>query len=103
MSFQVGQQCYSDATAAASAIAAQQVGQLVQLGGMPHVVGASVDGAAITYTLSPVNGGAVVTYTQEADLQPCGLIEWQDASLMAWGVAVAWICTRAVLWLREAR
>ena len=103
MSFQVDHYCYSDEAAAASAIAARVVGQLVDLGGTPHVVAASVDGVSITYTLTPVSGGATVTYTQAADLQPCGLVDWQDASLLAWGVATAWIATAAVMWLRGAR
>ena len=103
MPFQVYAVCYSDEGAAASAIAAKLVGELVNLGGTPHVVGSSVSGASITYTLTPVNGGATVTYTQAADLQPCGLIDWQDASLMAWGIATAWITTAAIMWLRGAR
>jgi hypothetical protein len=103
VSYQVDGLCYSDEAAAASAIAARLVGQLVDLGGTPHVVGATVSGASITYTLSPVTGGATVTYTQAADLQPCGLIEWEDASMLAWGIATAWIATAAVMFLRGAR
>jgi hypothetical protein len=104
VSFQVDQQCYSDAAGASSAIASKSVGMVVDVGGTAYVINApTIAGAAVTYNLVPVGGGTTITHTQTLDLQPCALIDWEDASLLAWGVATAWIAVAAVMFLRGAR
>lgn len=103
MGYQVGFRCYGSDLAATQAIAAVEVGKVVEAGSVVYVVDASVTSAgSITYTLSPVGGGTAVTSVHAVELQPCGLLEWEDALTMSWGIATAWILAFAVLQLRKA-
>ncbi len=60
-----------------------------------------ITGASITYTLSPVTGGAGITLVASVTPQPCGLLDWQDGLLIGWGIAGAWLMTAAVMFLRR--
>lgn len=89
--------------AATQAIAAGEVGKVVEAGSVVYVVDASVTAAgSITYTLNPVGGGSALVSAQTVELQPCGLLEWEDALTLGWAVATVWIVTFAVLHLRKA-
>ena len=103
MGYQVGFSCYGSDLASTQAIAAGEVGKVVEAGSVVYVVDASVSSAgSITYTLSPVGGGTAVTSAHAVELQPCGLLEWEDSLAISWGIATAWIVTFAVLQLRKA-
>lgn len=102
MSYQVGAVCYSDAVAAASAVAAQSVGSVVTHGGAAYVVDvSSVDQSGISYRLVPFGGGQPVVLSMPVNIQPCGLLEWSDGLVLGWGVAGVWIAVAAVLALRR--
>lgn len=103
MAYQVGPACYAEASAALAAIASGQIGAVVQHGGAAYVVDASSIGAAsITYSLTPVAGGAALTVVSPVTVQPCGLLDWQDGLFLGWAVAGAWLATAAVLFLKRA-
>ena len=103
MAYQVGLVCYGTPQEAASAVASGESGKLLEAGSVVYVVDASVSSAgSITYTLSPVGGGTAVTSAHAVELQPCGLLEWEDSLAISWGIATAWIVTFAVLQLRKA-
>ena len=102
MAFQVGSACYGDAQGAVAAIASSQVGAVVSHGQAAYVVNASeVSESSITYTLSPVAGGAAITMVASVSPQPCGLLDWQDGLYLGWGIAAAWIFTAAIMFLRR--
>lgn len=103
MAYQVGSTCYSDASAALSAMASAQAGAVVVHGGAAYVVDASsVTTSSITYTLLPVAGGSPIASTVALTPLPCGLLDWQDGLSLGWGVATAWVLTAAVMHLRKA-
>lgn len=103
MGYQVGFSCYGSDLAATQAIAAGEVGKVVEAGSVVYVVDASVTVAgSITYTLNPLGGGTALVSTHAVEIQPCGLIEWEDALTIGWAIATAWIVTFAVLQLRKA-
>lgn len=84
-------------------MAAREVGKVVEAGSVVYVVDAQVSAAgSITYTLNPVGGGTAVVSSVAVELQPCGLLDWQDGLTLGWGIATAWIVTYAVLHLRKA-
>jgi hypothetical protein len=102
MAYQVGSVCYSDAQGAVAAIASSQVGAVVSHGGAAYVVNASdITSASITYTLSPIAGGAAITLTAPVTPQPCGLLDWQDGIVLGWAIAAVWLAVAAVMFLRH--
>ncbi len=103
MAYQVGSLCYGSDLAATQAIAAREVGKVVEAGSVVYVVDAEATAAgAITYTLNPVGGGTALVSAQSVELQPCGLLDWEDSLTIAWAIATAWIVTFAVLQMRKA-
>lgn len=102
MSYQVGAVCYSSESAAASAIAAQSVGSVVTHSGAAFVVNVSdISASSISYQLVPFGGGATVGVSVPINLQPCGMLDWQDGLALGWAVAGVWIAVAAVLSLRR--
>lgn len=103
MAYQVGSLCYGSDIAATQAIASGEVGKVVEAGSVVYVVDAEATAAgSITYTLNPVGGGTAVVSVHSVELQPCGLLDWEDALTIGWAIATAWIVTSAVLQLRKA-
>lgn len=103
MSYQVGSACYSTATQAAQAAASAQVGAVTSHTSTSYVINAaSVDDTSITYTLTPVSGGAPLTVVAPYTAQPCALLTFQDGMQMGWLVAAAWLATFAIVTLRNA-
>lgn len=103
MGYQVGGNCYGEASAAAAAAASSQVGTVVAAGSALYVVDVSgVSGTSITYEFTPVVSGSSLTITAPFSAQPCGLLEWSDGLTLGWGVAAVWLAAFAVLQLRKA-
>lgn len=90
--FQAGAACYSSPASALSALASSQVGAVIVEGGTARVVGVqSVTDTAITYTLTPLAGGAPLVSTVQLQPQPCGLLTASDALSMAWAIVAVWL------------
>ena len=103
MAYQVGTTCYGSASQALSAIASDQLGSVVVHGGAAYVVGVdAVASSSITYSFTPIAGGAPFISVVSMTPQPCGLMDWQDGLALGWGIATAWILTAAVMHLRKA-
>lgn len=103
MSYQVAATCYATPELALRAIAAQQVGTVVQHGGGAWVLStATPAGGVVEYTLQPFAGGAPVTLMQPIDLQPCALLDWQDATQMGGQILAVWVTILAIVLLRRA-
>ena len=94
--YQVDGVCYYSRSSALSAMAAS-------------MFGSGVDSSARVYQFSTiVSGDSLVTTTSLGQsvevspvLQPCQLIDWQDAALLSSGVIVAIISALAVTILRR--
>lgn len=103
MNYQVGTACYPTPEAAASVSASASLGAIVHRGGDAYSVDASsVNETSITYTLTPITGGAPITTTVPYTAQPCQLLTMQDGLQMGWGVAAAWIGVYALMFLSRA-
>lgn len=103
MAYQVDSACYPTIDSAAQVSASKVVGSIVNLGTTPHVVGVgSISGQLVTYTYTPVGGGAVVNSQFTYTAQPCGLLDASDALAMGWGVITAWIAAYALLFITRA-
>ena len=93
--FQAGNACYGSPASALSAVASSQVGTVIVEGGAAKVIGVqSVTDTAITYTLTPLAGGAPVASTVALQPQPCGLLTASDALSISWAIVAVW----AVAW-----
>jgi len=101
-SYQVGDICFSSSLAAAQAMAAREVGKIVQIGNASYVVDSPAQtGNSITYVFSNVSGLSSFTTIQTVSPLPCGLLDTSDGLIIAWGIAIAWIVTAGVLFLRK--
>lgn len=90
--FQAGAACYSSPAGALSALASSQVGAVIVDGGTARVVGVqSVTDTAITYTLTPLAGGAPLVSTVTLQPQPCGLLTAFDALSLSWAIVLVWL------------
>jgi hypothetical protein len=101
---QVAGTCYSSTQHAVAAIASAEVGKVVPVGSSVYVVDAlpGPDGSSITYTLTPVAGGAPIVKTASVHVPPCMLLDWSDGLALGWAVAAVWVAVAVVLHLREA-
>jgi hypothetical protein len=100
---QVGSTCYGSATDAVAAIASAEVGKVVPAGSTVYVVDAAAASASsVAYTLTPIDGSAPVTATVAVTVPPCMLIDWPDASVIAWGIGGVWILAAVIMSLRKA-
>ena len=103
MAYQVGSACYDTAQAAAQAVASGHVGTLVAHSGAAYSVSvAGISESSISYTLSPVAGGAAITHVAPFMAQPCNLLQASDGIALGWLVAAAWIGTYALLFLSRS-
>lgn len=101
-SYQVGDVCYPDALSAVRAMAADQVGRIVQIGTATYSVDSTAQTAtSITWALRNVSSTAVTTTTETVTPLPCGLLDTADGLVIAWGIATAWILTAGLLFLRR--
>jgi hypothetical protein len=101
--FQVGAACYETELQAAQVSASSVIGSIVQQGETAYVVNASnVAGNAISYTFSPVSGGAAFTVQSPYAAQPCGLLDISDGLAMGWLVVAAWASAYSVMFIRRA-
>lgn len=90
--YQAGSACYSTPAAALSAVASSHVGAVIVDGGSARVIGVqSVTDSSITYTFTPVAGGAPVVSTVTLAPQPCGLLTASDGLALAWPIALVWL------------
>ncbi len=90
--FQAGNACYGSPASALSALASSQVGAVIVEGGTAKVIGVqSVTDTAITYTLTPLAGGATVVSTVSLQPQPCGLLTASDALSISWAIVAVWL------------
>lgn len=100
MSYQVGSACYSTPAVAAAASSSVVLGSVVQHGGAAFVVDvSSVTASSITYSFTPVAGGAAVVVVSPYTAQPCGLLDASDAIELGWGVAAIWLGVYGVMFL----
>lgn len=100
MSYQVGQACYPTPESAASASASHSLGSIVQRGDEPYAVNAtSVTANTITYTLTPLGGGASITTATPYTAQPCQLLTFGDGLQMGWMIAAAWLAAFGLMFL----
>lgn len=101
-SYQVDQSCYSTALAAVQAMAAREVGKVVQIGTVTYVTDVTATSAtSITYKLTNVSSTAFITKVATVAPQPCGLLDTADGLIVAWGIATAWLVTYGLLFLRK--
>lgn len=101
--FQVGSACYSTPTAALSATVSAQAGTVVVDGGVAKVLTvAAVGDSSVTYTLTPLSGGASTSAVVSITPQPCGLLTAADGLQLGWMVAGAWIAVYALLFITRA-
>jgi len=99
---QIGSVCYPSSEAAAAAASSNEVGSIVQVGGVSYVVDvAAVSASSITYNFSDVGSGASFQKVAPFTAPPCGLLDTSDGLAMGWGVATAWLVTAGVLFLRR--
>lgn len=97
--FQVGTACYHTPAAALQAAASAQTGAVVQHGGAAYIVAAQGTQDGISYTFTPIGGGA--SFLQQVPMQPepCGLLTASDAFTLSWGIVAAWVAAFAVIFL----
>jgi len=102
VSYQVGSVCYSTPLAAVQAMAAKEVGSVVQIGTATYVVNSTGQTASsITYVLQNVSSAAVVTTTETVTPLPCGLLDTADGLLISWGIAACWLAVAGILFIRR--
>lgn len=102
MSFQVASSCYDTALSANQASAAGSIGQLINVGNASYVVDVStVSATSITYLLRDVSKNATITKVATVTPLPCQLLEVGDGIAIAWGVALSWILSAAIMYLRK--
>ena len=100
MNYQVGTACYPTPEAAASVSASASLGAIVHRGGDAYSVDASsVNETSITYTLTPITGGAPITTVTPYTAQPCQLLTFGDGLQMGWMIAGAWLAAFCLLFL----
>jgi len=100
MSFQVGSACYPTELAAAAASASSMVGAVVSHAGSAYAVDVSgVTASTVSYTFTPISGGAAVVLVAPYTPQPCGLMGASDAVQLGWLVGGAWVIVYCVKFL----
>lgn len=102
MGFQVDSNCYSTSLLAVHAMAAKEVGKVVNIGTKAYVVDVTgVTGSSITFRFNDVQTTAFITKVVAVSPEPCGLLDTSDALVIAWGIATAWLVTAGVLFIRR--
>jgi hypothetical protein len=102
MSYQFEATCYPTALDAARAASASQIGKVVQVGSSTYVIDVvGVADSSITYQLNDISTPSTITKIAPFSAQPCGLLDTSDALVLGWGVAIAWLTTYAVMFLRR--
>ena len=97
MSFQVGSACYPSELAAAAASASSMAGGVVSHAGSAYAVDVTgVTASSISYTFTPISGGAPVVLVAPYTPQPCGLMGAADAVQLGWLVAGVWVTVYCV-------
>ena len=101
--YQYGSSCYGTPDGAANAAAAAQIGSLVQIGSMTYSTNVlSVGEGVISYQLTSMDGmGSQISVGVPFNSMPCGLLDTADGLVIGWAVAVVWIVTAGVLFLRK--
>lgn len=100
MSFQVGGACYPTELAAAAASASSMVGAVVSHAGSAYTVDVTgVTASSVSYTFTPISGGASVVLVAPYTPQPCGLMGAADAVQMGWLIGAAWVTVYCVKFL----
>ena len=98
--FQYGATCYPSASTVNQLTGAAQAGSVVLIGGQPHVLAISgFTDTSITYSYSPVSGGAVVSQTVANIPPPCALLTAADAVEVGTMIGVAWVAVYAIKFL----
>ena len=103
MSWQVGSACYGSLTAANQAAASTQVGAVVSHGGSVYVTSlAAADASGVTYSFSPLSGGAPVSMTVALNPPACGLMGVEDGVQLGALVSLVLVSTWAVVFVARA-
>lgn len=90
--FQTGSACYSTPAAAISAAVSAQTGTVVENGGISSVLTVSdITDNSVTYSLTPISGGPVVSATVLVNPQPCYLLTASDAFSLSWAIVLVWL------------
>lgn len=100
---QVGDTCYPSELSANQAIAAGEIGKVVQIGTASYVVNSSTQtSTSITYVLQNVSSTATVTKTATITPIPCQALTAVDGGSMAWMVVAAWVAAYALLFITRS-
>ena len=103
MGYQVGPACYPQPLAAAVAVASAQAGNIVQNGLMSYVVQPGpVTASSITYTFTPITGGAPFSYVSPYEAVPCQMLDWSDGLQLGWLVAGVWLAVSGLMFIKRA-
>lgn len=103
MGFQIGSACYPTAVQAAQAAASSSVGSIISHGTTAYVVDvSSTSDTSITYSFTPLDGGAALVLVTPFTAQPCSLLQLDDGLSIGWMVAGAWLGTYCLLFLARA-
>lgn len=100
--WQTGSICYGTKTEAIAAAVSHRNGEVVDLGGLSHVLRVTQIGAdGAQYTFQPVMGGTDIVQFFAFTPPSCGLLTWQQGAAIASLIAVAWISIDLVARLRR--
>lgn len=101
-SYQVDGSCYSSQLVAVQAMAAREIGKVVQVGTASYVVDVSATSAtSITYLFRNVSSTATLLKVAEVSPQECGLLDTADGLIVGWGIATVWLLTAGIIFLRR--
>lgn len=100
--WQTGSICYGTKTEAIAAAVSHRNGEVVELGGLSHVLRVTQIGPdGVQYTFSPISGGVDIIQFFGITPPPCGLLTWHQGAAIATAIAVAWISIDLIARLRR--
>lgn len=100
--WQTGSICYSSKTEAIAAAVSHRNGEVVELGGLSHVLRVTQVGMdGVQYTFQPILGGVDITQFFPMTPPPCGLLTWHQGAAIASAIAVAWVSIDLIARLRR--
>lgn len=102
MSWQVDGTCYSTQLAAVQAAAGAEVGKVISIGTASYVVDVTATTAtSATYVYRRISGTPDITRVTTINVQPCGLMTWQDGVQIGWLLIACWAAAYAVRYLAK--
>jgi hypothetical protein len=101
--WQVDGACYPTQQQAVQAAAGAEVGKVVTIGTVSYVVDVTATTAtSATYVLRRFSGTPDITKVTTLNVQPCGLMTWQDGVQVGWLLIAAWAAAYGVRYLATA-